>query len=365
MSIPANNTKILEVKNLTNHYLGQKLLDDVNLSLVKGEILCLLGPSGSGKTTLLRLIAGLEQETSGEVMFNGRNILKVAPHKRNIGMMFQEYALFPHKSVSQNISFGLEMKKCSTNHQENVIKSMLELVGLTGFGDRKVDELSGGERQRVALARSLAPEPDLLLLDEPLGSLDRILRERLTIEIRSILKKIGVTAVFVTHDQAEAFSVADKVAILQDGRLQQIETPENVYRFPANRDVAEFLGFTNFIDGQVTENGNFVCGVSGVKNLLLNAEKWAGDHTLLIRPEGACVCENGDVETVQPTVSGRVVLSRFQGSTYKVVVDAGGQECIFDLPLEPKPPVPGEHIDLVLQPSSILLLRSKKRLENI
>ncbi len=356
MSNPVNSKKILEVNNLTNHYIGQQLLHDVNLSLMKGEILCLLGPSGSGKTTLLRLIAGLEQETSGEVMFNGRNILKVAPHKRNIGMMFQEYALFPHKSVSQNIAFGLEMKKCSTEQQEKIIQSMLELVGLTGFGDRKVDELSGGERQRVALARSLAPEPDLLLLDEPLGSLDRILRERLTIEIRNILKKIGVTAVFVTHDQAEAFSVADKVAILQDGKLQQLDTPENVYRFPANRQVAEFLGFTNFIDGQLTENGDFVSEISGLKNLLPNVEKRAGDHTLLIRPEGACVYKKGDDEMVQPTVSGKVVLSRFQGSTYKVVVDAGNQECIFDLPLEPKPPEPGQHIDLVLQPSSILLL---------
>lgn len=356
MSIPERDTKILEIKHLTNHYIGEQLLCDVNLSLMKGEILCLLGPSGSGKTTLLRLIAGLEQETSGEVVFKGHDILKVPPHKRNIGMMFQEYALFPHKTVCQNIAFGLQMKKCSLEQQQNVVASMLELVGLTGMADRKVNELSGGERQRVALARSLAPEPDLLLLDEPLGSLDRMLRERLTIEIRSILKKIGVTAVFVTHDQAEAFTVSDKVAILQGGRLQQIDSPENVYRFPANRDVAEFLGFTNFIDVEVLENGECRTDISGVGNLLQGHEKHNGKQILLLRPEGAIIWESDDFEGDKATISGRVVVSRFQGATYKVVVDTGGQELIFDLPLEPKPPEPGQQIHLVLQQSAIIPL---------
>ncbi len=359
MSNLSSTKNILEIKHLTHHYMGQPILHDVNLSLKKGEILCLLGSSGSGKTTLLRLIAGLEQETSGEVIFRGKDILKVSPHKRNIGMMFQEYALFPHKTVRQNIAFGLQMKKLSVEHQESVIKTMLELVGLTGFDDRKVNELSGGERQRVALARSLAPEPDLLLLDEPLGSLDRILRERLTIEIRNILKKIGVTAIFVTHDQAEAFSVSDKVAILQDGRLQQIETPENIYRFPASREVAEFLGFTNFIEGQIAETGEFICTISGVSNLLNFKGELRGEHehTLLIRPEGAGIVQIGDDSENKPVIRGRVVLSRFQGSTYKVVVDVDGKEFIFDLPLAPKPPEKGQNITLALHPSAIVLLR--------
>ncbi len=249
-----NPKNILEIHHLSNQYEGQALLQDISFSLAQGEILCLLGPSGSGKTTLLRLIAGLEKEDAGTIIFAGKDIRRIPPHKRNFGMMFQEYALFPHKSVRQNVAFGLEMQHCPNDEATRRVQTVLTMVGLTGLQHRKIDELSGGERQRVALARSLAPQPKLLLLDEPLGSLDRALRDRLTGEIRTILKSLAVTAIFVTHDQAEAFSIADKVAILHHGILQQFDTPENIYRNPTNRTVAEFLGFRNLIAGTVDDD---------------------------------------------------------------------------------------------------------------
>lgn len=353
-----NVTKILEVRNITNHYAGQPLLQDVSFSLDKGEILCLLGPSGSGKTTLLRLLAGLEREESGTIFFCGRDVKPIAPHKRKIGMMFQEYALFPHKSVHQNIAFGLEMQKCSPAEQEKRIQSMLELVGMSGFDHRKIDELSGGERQRVALARSLAPEPKLLLLDEPLGSLDRTLRDRLTGEIRSILKTLGVTAVFVTHDQAEAFTVADKVAVLHSGILQQFDTPENLYRTPANTTVARFLGFSNFIQGEVDDAGVFqLCG-EGVSGINLKPKGDVKDRlmTLLLRPEGATLSESAAAPTGGPQLSGIVRNCRFQGSTYSLTLTVQEAVFTFDLPIDPVPPGGGQPVCLALNPSSLILL---------
>ena len=224
---------ILDIQNISNTYGEKPLLQNVRFSLLAGEILCLLGPSGSGKTTLLRLIAGLEQDYSGKIIFDGRDIQPIPSHKRGFGMMFQEYALFPHKNVTENISFGLEMQNMPKTQRELQIDKMLELVGLTGFGNRKIDELSGGERQRVALARSLAPEPPLLLLDEPLGSLDRTLRERLTIEIRTILKQLGVTAMFVTHDQNEAFGVQIKLQFFRMGSSSNFPLLNTSTAFPS------------------------------------------------------------------------------------------------------------------------------------
>lgn len=353
---------ILEVRNLTNHYSGKPLLQDVSFCLIKGEILCLLGPSGSGKTTLLRLIAGLENGESGTILYHGKDIRPTPPHKRKIGMMFQEYALFPHKTVWQNIAFGLEMQNVSGQDQDAKINDMLALVGLLGFGDRKISELSGGERQRVALARSLAPEPDLLLLDEPLGSLDRTLRDRLTIEIRAILKTLGVTAIFVTHDQAEAFSVADKVAILRNGKLQQFATPETIYRSPANRSVAGFLGFTNFIKGKIDGNGYFISDIDGLASIEKNYagndsnQFTIGDATLLLRPDGAQIPPPGTDVKSGYCVTGKVVHSRFQGASYRLTIYVQGQTLIFDLPIDPRPPLEGENILLQLHPLSLVIL---------
>lgn len=349
-------SKILEVRKVSNHFDGEPLLRDVSFSLEKGEILCLLGPSGSGKTTLLRLLAGLEEHDDGEIVFDGKNLNNIPPHKRQVGMMFQEYALFPHKNVYENVSFGLEMQKCPDSERKERINHMLRLVGLSHFGHRRIDELSGGERQRVALARSLAPEPRLLLLDEPLGSLDRILRDRLTGEIRFILKELGVTAVFVTHDQAEAFSVADKVAVLQNGILHQFDTPERVYRKPANMSVARFLGFTNFISGEMSDTGHFMPTLSCFDDVHLQlAEQRPRDVQLLIRPEGACLVHEGESSNL-PIVSGIVKKRRFQGSSYRMSIMVEGHDLVFDLAIDPTPPGKNQEIHLSLKKSSLVLV---------
>lgn len=347
--------KLLEVCKITYHFEGIPLLQEVSFGLEKGEILCLLGPSGSGKTTLLRLLAGLEKADSGTVYFQGRDLQPIPPHKRNFGMMFQEYALFPHKSVLGNISFGLEMLKMAPPQRDKTVQKMLKLVGLSGFENRKIDDLSGGERQRIALARSLAPEPQLLLLDEPLGSLDRTLRDRLAVEIRSILKSLGVTAVFVTHDQAEAFSVADKVAILDKGVLHQFDTPENLYRAPKNTNVAHFLGFTNLIAPSKNREQPFqnLFGTLRQKKVIARSNISA---TLLIRPDGARLHTGGSCSADHPILTGVVLHQRFQGSSYRVAAEIAGVPLTFDLPIDPRPPLAGQHIELAIAPSALVLI---------
>ena len=269
--------------------------------------------------------------------------------------MFQEYALFPHRTVWQNVAFGLEMQKAGQEEQDRKISAMLELVGLSGFENRKIDELSGGERQRVALARSLAPEPELLLLDEPLGSLDRTLRDRLTREIRTILKTLGVTAIFVTHDQAEAFSVADKIAVLHTGRLQQFNTPEKIYRTPENNVVARFLGFRNFIQGEL-DSGNIFHSSLGKFELVSRGETEQGPCTLLLRPDGAQLSTSKDDPAATHKINGTVESRQFQGSSYSMIIRAAEYSLTFDLPLDPSPPAEGNSIELTLLSSALVLI---------
>ncbi len=342
----------LHVKNISSSYEGQCLLKNITFHLNDGEILCLLGPSGSGKTTLLRLLAGLENEDSGTITFNGVDIQSIPPHKRNFGMMFQDYALFPHKNVYENVAFGLKMQKLTAKTIKTKVDGMLKVVGLDGFGHRPIDELSGGEQQRVALARSLAPQPQLLLLDEPLGSLDRTLRDRLSGEIRSILKDLGVTALFVTHDQTEAFTVADKIAVLYNGRLEQFDSPESLYRTPANTTVASFLGFKNIVSGQFDKAGNF-CSPMGH----LHFDSSNNDDqvcALLIRPEGARINKTKKTSGEEFFLSGKVIQRQFQGATYKLQIQVGEQILYFDLPIDPSPPEIGKPVHLTIRDSSLV-----------
>jgi len=375
---------LLQVDNISKNYAGNRIVAEVSFRLQEGEILCLLGPSGSGKTTLLRLLAGLEQPDDGHLLFDGRDMKTIPPHKRHFGMMFQEYALFPHKNVGENIRFGLEMMKWPADRQRQRIQKMLTLVGLEEMEERRIDELSGGERQRVALARSLAPQPRLLLLDEPLGSLDRVLRDRLAGEIRSILKSQQVTAVFVTHDQAEAFAVADTVAILRRGRLQQIDCPEEVYRKPNTAAVAAFLGFRNLIDCRRHRLATLF------KQLPPELKNFSG--RLLIRPEGALLSENrprsivapgyfhGFAVTVtqkswsshagfsgqqacdhsRPQLSGEVTKKQFQGQIYALEITVKGLQLHFDLPIDPAPPEVGAMVTLEINPSAIVKLGNEE-----
>lgn len=247
---------LLEVHGVSKSFsVGSMAVRNVHIAVESGEILCLLGPSGCGKTTLLRLIAGLETPDEGEITFDGRNLAGIRPHERGFGMMFQDFALFPHKSVRENVAFGLRMHNIPTSEIAMRVGRMLELVDMTGFADRDIAGLSGGEQQRVALARALAPGPRLLMLDEPLGALDRALRERLMLEVRVILKRIGMTAIYVTHDQTEAYAVSDRLAVMNAGQLEQVGPPQTIYKFPATPFVARFLGFRNFIPGKVNADG--------------------------------------------------------------------------------------------------------------
>ncbi len=238
---------MLSVRNVTFSYGKTPVVDNVSLDVVSGEIVCLLGPSGCGKTTILRLIAGLEQLSQGEMYINGTSLQKIPVHKRGFGLMFQDFALFPHMSVGDNIAYGLKMQGVSRQVTLGRVNKYLELVGLSGYNNRDVAQLSGGEQQRVALARCLIAEPKLLMLDEPLGSLDARLRSHLMVELREIIKQVGVTAIYVTHDQSEAFAVSDQIVVMNKGQFEQIENPRNIYMNPKTTFVASFLGFNNII----------------------------------------------------------------------------------------------------------------------
>jgi ABC-type Fe3+/spermidine/putrescine transport system ATPase subunit len=284
---------VLSVSHLTKSFDAKLILNDVSLDIAAHEIVCLLGPSGCGKTTLLRLIAGLESADSGGITFDGQDIQNVPVHQRQFGLMFQDFALFPHKNVWDNVIFGLRMQNLPADQIQQLGREALEMVGLSGIERRDVHQLSGGERQRVALARSLAPKPKLLMLDEPLGALDRQLREELMIELRRILKAAQLTSIYVTHDQSEAFAVADRVAVMNVGRIEQIDTPLNLYAQPATEFVARFLGMPNLIRGTILSQAAGVAVINtalGVVHVTTDRPLQPDQAvTLLIRSEGAAI----------------------------------------------------------------------------
>ncbi|MBQ6509963.1 MAG: ABC transporter ATP-binding protein [Flexilinea sp.] len=246
---------MLELIDIVHNYDGKRLLDGVNFSVDENEVLCLLGPSGGGKSTILRIIAGFEKPLSGKVLYNGRDITNDPVYRRDFGMVFQDYALFPHMSVYENIAFGLRMKGETGIELGKKVQASLDQVGMAGFADRKVTDLSGGEQQRVALARSLVVRPSLLMLDEPLGALDYSLRQTLIEELHEILGKNGISAIYVTHDQNEAMALSDRIAILHRGRIIQADTPEKLFAHPVDPWCANFLGFHNFIKGRIIPGG--------------------------------------------------------------------------------------------------------------
>ena len=244
---------MLEVQNLTKDYENKPLLKGVSFEVGKGELVCLLGASGSGKSTILRIIAGLEEPESGAVLWQGQDLRDVPTHKRGFGLMFQEYALFPHKTVAQNIAFGLQMQGMQEEEISRRVQAGLESIRMQSFADRPITELSGGEQQRVALARALAPSPNLLMLDEPLGALDHTLRTQLIQELRAILHQSQIPVIYVTHDREEAFGLADRLVILHDGIILQQGSPQELFERPATPWVAEFLGLGNLVRGVVTQ----------------------------------------------------------------------------------------------------------------
>ena len=348
---------LLEVVDVNKNYDGEFTLDKINLRLNSGNLLCLLGPSGCGKTSLLRIIAGLEKTDTGTVKFDGRDLSRVPPHRRGFGMMFQDFSLFPHKNVFDNVAFALQLKNQSHNRTIRRVKELLHLVGLEGFEMRNVNRLSGGESQRIALARSLASQPRLLMLDEPLGSLDRVLRERLLVDLYRIIKQVGVTTLYVTHDHAEAFTVADVVAVMNNGKVMQVDKPETLYRQPANEFVARFLGFRNLVEGVVAESEGITTALGMMYPQKVPVPP-GSRVTVLIRPEGARMIDDDQpVDPEETTLLGTVKERMFKGGHVNLTVQTGpGLLLNFDFTLDTLPPATGQSIRLALRPSAMALI---------
>ncbi len=283
---------MLEIRNLTKDYENKPLLKGVSFEVGKGELVCLLGSSGSGKSTILRIIAGLEEPESGAVLWQGQDLREVPTHKRGFGLMFQDYALFPHKTVAQNIAFGLQLQELGQEEISQRVKNGLESIQMESFADRPITELSGGEQQRVALARALAPSPNLLMLDEPLGALDHTLRTQLIQELRAILHQSQIPVIYVTHDREEAFGLADRLVILHDGVILQQGTPQELFEQPVTPWVAEFLGLGNLISGVVTQTSPLTIKTD-FADLTLASQAFQPKHGLecqiLLRPEDALI----------------------------------------------------------------------------
>jgi spermidine/putrescine transport system ATP-binding protein len=316
------NKKLIELKNITKDYGGNLALDNVSLYIRDGEFLTLLGPSGCGKTTLLRIIAGFITPDSGEVYIDGADMKGVPPHKRQVNTVFQKYALFPHLNVFDNIAFGLKIKRTPKDKIEEKVNAMLKLVNLEGYGKRWIDQLSGGQQQRIAIARALVNEPKVLLLDEPLGALDLKLRQEMQLELKRMQQQLGITFVFVTHDQEEALTMSDTIVVMKNGVIQQIGRPEDIYNEPKNPFVADFIGESNIVPGVMLDDYKvrmkgmtFPCVDAGFgKNVEVD---------VVIRPE--------DIDIVEPEkarISGKVVSVVFMGVHYEIDVDCGGYEWV-------------------------------------
>ena len=324
----------LEVDRVWKAYgpAAEPVVRDASFTLAQGQFMTLLGPSGSGKTTILMMVAGFEQPTKGQIFARGRDVSILPPHQRGFGVVFQGYALFPHMTVQDNVEFALRMRRVDSHARRRIALDMLDKVGLAAFAHRKPRELSGGQQQRVALARALAFEPDLLLLDEPLGALDKKMRETLQSEIKDLQRKTGVSVLFVTHDQEEAMMMSDVVAVMENGRIAQIDTPEQIYNHPADRFVATFLGETNLLacqiagaDGgliQVRMAGGMVCSARPGHR----AAGSAGQATLSLRPEAVTLL--ADHETADNVAEAEVLERVFLGQQVRYTLRALGQTVV-------------------------------------
>ena len=345
----------LEIIDLHKDYEGKPLLNGVSFYVESGETLCLLGSSGSGKSTILRIIAGIETPDSGSLLWNGRDISEVPVYQRNFGLMFQDYALFPHLNVEENVAFGLKMRKYSQADVEQKTIAALDRVNMSAFAKRQVTDLSGGEQQRIALARALAPQPGLLMLDEPLAALDRSLRVELQEELRDLLKKTGIPAIYVTHDQEEAIVVSDRLALLNDGRVVQCDQTETIFRFPQNKWVAEFLGMTNFLEGNVVSTHPLVvktiCGDLSPFDFPGLIQPGLGKKvTILLKPTGV---ENQEIRTGNE-VTGIIEESVFRGDHYRLRLLVCGNS-LFEFISTRSYPV-GEEVRFNLAPEDVILL---------
>ncbi|WP_019120970.1 ABC transporter ATP-binding protein [Brevibacillus massiliensis] len=350
----------LSIRNLGKAFNGNQVVEDVNIELDKGSFLSLLGPSGCGKTTTLRMIAGFIAPDTGHIEIDGKPINNLPIYKRNIGMVFQNYALFPHMTVEENIAYGLEQRKMPRDQIKREVAEALEMVRLKGFERRKPKELSGGQQQRVALARALVIKPSLLLLDESLSALDKRLRVEMQVELRDIQCKVGITTIFVTHDQEEAMTMSDQIVVMKDGKIMQMDTPERIYEHPANSFVAGFLGEANFFHGTLLETNKEYSALSldNGHTLSFRCERELNNnqrYTLAIRPEKIQISK----EPVSPLhIKGTITFITYVGNLSTFRIDALGQEVKVQIQNSDKnlPFALGEEVYLTWNPQNLMVL---------
>ena len=344
-------SKLIEIKGVSKSYGDEPVLHNLNLYIRDKEFITLLGPSGCGKTTTLRLIGGFEMPDEGEILFEGKPMTNLPPHKRPVNTVFQRYALFPHLNVRDNIAFALKLRKVPQDIIEEEVRDMLQLVSLKGFGDKNVSNLSGGQQQRVAIARALINKPRVLLLDEPLGALDLKLRKDMQKELKSIQKRTKITFIYVTHDQEEALTMSDKVVVMADGKIQQIGTPVDIYNEPENAFVADFIGESNILDGVMRED--YSVKFSGHEFKCLDAGFAKNEPVdVVIRPEDVDI-----VPIERAMLTGKVTSITFKGDYYEIITDV----CGFKWMIETSDAVAdGSTVGLSIDPDAIHVMKKSE-----
>jgi spermidine/putrescine transport system ATP-binding protein len=342
--------KIIDLRNITVSYGDNTILENLNLYINEKEFITLLGPSGCGKTTTLRAIAGFVKVDSGDVIFEGKRINDVPPHKRRVNTIFQRYALFSHLNVYDNIAFGPKLQKMPKQEIRKTVASMLELVNLKGFETRSIDSLSGGQQQRVAIARALANKPHVLLLDEPLGALDLKLRKDMQRELKNIQQELGITFIYVTHDQEEALSMSDTVVVMDRGKIQQIGTPEDIYNEPVNAFVADFIGESNIVDAIMLDD--YLVTFGGVKFKCLDSGFETNEFVeAVVRPEDIVITEVG----AKASLTGTITSVTFKGVNFEILVDVGG--FIWMIQTTQEHHKVGETIGMYIEPDAIHIMK--------
>ena len=341
---------LIELKDIYKNFDDTEVLKGINLTLAQNEFLTLLGPSGCGKSTILRLIAGFEEPTSGSILFEGQDMAKIPPYKRKVNTVFQKYALFPHYNIYDNIAFGLKINKVDSKTIAYKVKKVLEMVNLSGFENRSIHQLSGGQQQRVAIARAIVNEPAVLLLDEPLAALDLKLRKGMQLELKNMQKELGITFVYVTHDQEEALTMSDSIVVMKEGTIQQIGKPDDIYNEPQNAYVADFIGESNIIDGVMKQDCLVeICG----EDFECVDKGFAKDELVdvVIRPE--------DIYLLEPNVSkitGVVESVIFKGVHYEMVVNSGDFKwLVHDTAMFPQ----GKEVGIFVKPFDIHIMKKE------
>ena len=343
----AEHENIIELKHVTKTFEdGYTAVSDFNLEVKRGEFVTFLGPSGCGKTTTLRMIAGFDLPTEGEILLNGKSITHLPPHLRPINTVFQRYALFPHMNIYENIAFGLKQKKTPKDEISRKVTKVLELVDLEGFEKRRTDTLSGGQQQRVAIARALVNEPEILLLDEPLGALDLKMRKEMQLELKAMHKELGITFIYVTHDQEEALTMSDKIVVMSEGKMQQIGTPEDIYNEPVNAFVADFIGESNIFNGIMT--GHLLARFCGGEFTCVDDINEGTHITAVVRPEDVIL-----TDPEEGIIRGIVTSVIFKGIHYEITIESGKNEIVAQSVHSAKV---GDRVGISVEPDNIHIM---------